>query len=392
MLCHLDEQPPLEVAAALGMSPATVRVHLFRALRKLREGAGRPAMTRPFAAHLDDDTLRLLALDPRRGRRRRRPRTWRPAPRCRPRARPPARDARRRCAADADAADRRGLLGRRPGPPAARDPRPHRAAATARPGCCAFPGHDRPAGAARRSPLAGRRRRGRPGPGPARRPAAAPAGDAPHGATGRRPPGPSRPGAPRRATGDWRIEDTLLSEVEAALDPDAASGAPRPRRADARALRDPVAARVPSLIFKKGLDLKREVAGAAGRELPQRRSSPRSRPTTTATRRAGSPCTWPASSASATASTAPSTTPTRRGCKFPDRRVFLTGEIIHNPHVNDRLRGQGIRFLSDAGESCDRPHRRRRRDPAGLRRHRRGAARGSTPSAARWSTPPAGRC
>jgi len=36
--------------------------------------------------------------------------------------------------------------------------------------------------------------------------------------------------------------------------------------------------------------------------------------------------------------------------KFPDRRVFLTGEIIHNPHVNDQLRAQGIRFLSDADE------------------------------------------
>src|SRR5438105_4870566 len=39
--------------------------------------------------------------------------------------------------------------------------------------------------------------------------------------------------------------------------------------------------------------------------------------------------------------------------RFPDRRVFLTGEIIHNPHVNDRLRAQDIRFLSDAGESVD---------------------------------------
>lgn len=37
--------------------------------------------------------------------------------------------------------------------------------------------------------------------------------------------------------------------------------------------------------------------------------------------------------------------------KFPSKRVFLTGEIIHNPHVNDQLRAQGIRFLSDAGES-----------------------------------------
>ena len=36
--------------------------------------------------------------------------------------------------------------------------------------------------------------------------------------------------------------------------------------------------------------------------------------------------------------------------KFPDRRVFLTGEIIHNPHVNDQLRAQGIRFLTDPGE------------------------------------------
>jgi 4-hydroxy-3-methylbut-2-en-1-yl diphosphate reductase len=34
--------------------------------------------------------------------------------------------------------------------------------------------------------------------------------------------------------------------------------------------------------------------------------------------------------------------------------VFLTGEIIHNPHVNDQLRSQGIRFLTDATESMER--------------------------------------
>jgi 4-hydroxy-3-methylbut-2-enyl diphosphate reductase len=34
--------------------------------------------------------------------------------------------------------------------------------------------------------------------------------------------------------------------------------------------------------------------------------------------------------------------------RFPDRHVYLTGEIIHNPHVNEKLRGMGIRFLSDA--------------------------------------------
>jgi 4-hydroxy-3-methylbut-2-enyl diphosphate reductase len=36
--------------------------------------------------------------------------------------------------------------------------------------------------------------------------------------------------------------------------------------------------------------------------------------------------------------------------RFEGRRVFLTGEIIHNPHVNDQLRAAGIRFLSDPGE------------------------------------------
>lgn len=31
--------------------------------------------------------------------------------------------------------------------------------------------------------------------------------------------------------------------------------------------------------------------------------------------------------------------------KFPNRRIFLVGEIIHNPHVNTRLREAGITFL-----------------------------------------------
>jgi len=34
---------------------------------------------------------------------------------------------------------------------------------------------------------------------------------------------------------------------------------------------------------------------------------------------------------------------TRR--KFPDRRVFLAGEIIHNPHVNSKLREMGVEIL-----------------------------------------------
>ena len=34
---------------------------------------------------------------------------------------------------------------------------------------------------------------------------------------------------------------------------------------------------------------------------------------------------------------------TRR--KFPDRRLYLVGEIIHNPHVNQKLRDMGVQFL-----------------------------------------------
>jgi 4-hydroxy-3-methylbut-2-enyl diphosphate reductase len=32
--------------------------------------------------------------------------------------------------------------------------------------------------------------------------------------------------------------------------------------------------------------------------------------------------------------------------KFPDHRLYLVGEIIHNPHVNQKLRDMGVRFLA----------------------------------------------
>jgi 4-hydroxy-3-methylbut-2-enyl diphosphate reductase len=39
--------------------------------------------------------------------------------------------------------------------------------------------------------------------------------------------------------------------------------------------------------------------------------------------------------------------------RFPDRHVYLTGEIIHNPHVNEKLRAMGIQFLSDEPARAD---------------------------------------
>ncbi len=38
--------------------------------------------------------------------------------------------------------------------------------------------------------------------------------------------------------------------------------------------------------------------------------------------------------------------------KFPDRRLFLVGEIIHNPHVNQKLRDMGVAFLARGEEGA----------------------------------------
>jgi 4-hydroxy-3-methylbut-2-en-1-yl diphosphate reductase len=42
---------------------------------------------------------------------------------------------------------------------------------------------------------------------------------------------------------------------------------------------------------------------------------------------------------------------TRR--KFPDRRIVLVGEIIHNPHVNAKMRSMGIEFLEPGEQGFD---------------------------------------
>ena len=43
--------------------------------------------------------------------------------------------------------------------------------------------------------------------------------------------------------------------------------------------------------------------------------------------------------------------------KFPDRTIYLAGEIIHNPHVNSNLQAMGIQFLMPGQEKGDgHPH------------------------------------
>jgi RNA polymerase sigma-70 factor (ECF subfamily) len=58
-LCHISEHTTSEVSQALGLSEATVRVHLFRAVRKLRKLLDRPrAVSSPVGGP--------PALDPKR--------------------------------------------------------------------------------------------------------------------------------------------------------------------------------------------------------------------------------------------------------------------------------------------------------------------------------------
>jgi 4-hydroxy-3-methylbut-2-enyl diphosphate reductase len=109
---------------------------------------------------------------------------------------------------------------------------------------------------------------------------------------------------------------------------------------------------VPALVFRKGLDLKHEVAGvlaasyhsALVRQIKDADYRYQSGRLTLHLAREFGFC-YGVDRAVDYAYQA------RR--RFPSQQVFLTGEIIHNPHVNQQLREKGIRFLSDPQERWD---------------------------------------
>ena len=109
---------------------------------------------------------------------------------------------------------------------------------------------------------------------------------------------------------------------------------------------------MPSLIFRKGLDLKQAVAGALAAdyhsELVDRIRDSAYRYTSgrlvVHLARACGFCYGVDRAVDYAYQT-------RR--RFPNRPVYLTGEIVHNAHVNGKLRAAGIRFLNDPGEHAD---------------------------------------
>jgi 4-hydroxy-3-methylbut-2-enyl diphosphate reductase len=108
---------------------------------------------------------------------------------------------------------------------------------------------------------------------------------------------------------------------------------------------------MPSLIFRKGLDLKAAVAGELAQDY--RSALVDGLKTTDFTYRSGRLTLHLAREFGfcyGVDRAVDYAYQSRR--KFPDRRVYLTGEIIHNPHVNEKLRSSGIRFLDDPGESA----------------------------------------
>jgi 4-hydroxy-3-methylbut-2-enyl diphosphate reductase len=109
---------------------------------------------------------------------------------------------------------------------------------------------------------------------------------------------------------------------------------------------------MPSVIFRKGLNLKGAIAGELSAdyhsELVARLKA------TDFTYRAGRLCAHLAREFGfcyGVDRAVDYAYQTRR--RFPDAGVYLTGEIIHNPHVNEKLRSNGVRFLDQPGERIE---------------------------------------
>ena len=109
---------------------------------------------------------------------------------------------------------------------------------------------------------------------------------------------------------------------------------------------------MPSLVFRKGLDLKHDVADALARDyhsqiVDQIKAAGYQRQAGRLTVRLAKEFGF----CYGVDRAVDYAYQTRK--RFPNRTVYLTGEIIHNPHVNSRLRAAGIRFLSDREESIN---------------------------------------
>src|SRR5436190_14537017 len=72
--------------------------------------------------------------------------------------------------------------------------------------------------------------------------------------------------------------------------------------------------------------------------------------------------------------------------KFPDRTIYLAGEIIHNPHVNSKLQAMGITFLMPG--SAEREAGGSRKESGSEAGHARG---GQIPHSGSRLPPPASR-
>ena len=373
MLSHYEGCTSREVSAMTGLNESTVRVHLFRAIRKLRvlladaDRAGVPWRNAVsilnrlrLNSHLDDAAIAAIWTDSTLdGRAASHPHldVLRRVP-----------DALRRCSrngwtsfATMRRAGGRTLPGRASGRAARADLPPHRS--SERPArVIAFPRFRAPLTSPHvaRIPLDCCGRRGRPHRRGRRR-----AGDGSPAHRQRLSRRTSRRACRHRHSrlaiepcrwqrSDSGEDEAFLSDARRLALPAVGSGAPRDRRVDAARRRHATVAVATSqpLIFRKGLDMKEAVAGELATAyhsaiVDRVRASDFQyecgRLTIHLAREFGF-C-YGVDRAVDYAYQA------RR--RFPERNVFLTGEIIHNPHVNERLRAAGIRFLSDPGETAD---------------------------------------